>query len=211
MSGGWKEVLQQQQNELERLEALDSELNTQNTDIDKFLKRPKSASKLPARQKLAESNSRRMSESELKTIMITALDVDPPDNELQTNSMSELEAHLDFKSIAPTEDDATRAAKAPETTIRYQKARINILMKQVDDAQQLKKQMSEQISELQKSVKVEREDNKSLKKRIGTLELELKRSASRRPSETGPSAGTSVDALQQVRSLIMHYREPVSY
>jgi predicted transcriptional regulator len=48
---------------------------------------------------------------------------------------------------------------------RYQRARLNILSKQIEDGQQLKKQLIDQMSDLQKQLKAEREDNKALKKR----------------------------------------------
>lgn len=43
--------------------------------------------------------------------------------------------------------------------------RLKMLTKQVDDAQELRKQLSETVSDLQRQLKNEREENKKSKKR----------------------------------------------
>ena len=190
MSKGWKETLEQQQSELERLEAFDAGLSDATLAIDKALRRPKSASKLPARQRLLESNQRRHSSvgtaathrvqrspdpnNHVEDDMIDPVDYLPSKGHAQTADA------FDIYSDVPLDSGARESIpKAPETTIRFvaaehwqiscssrfQRARINILMKQVEDGLELKKQMTEQISELQKQLKAERDDNEQNKKR----------------------------------------------
>lgn len=101
----------------------------------------------------------------------------------------------------------------------YQRARLNILQKQLDDGAAMRKQLVEQVHDLQKQLKAEREDSKNLKKRyaalanvssyestyalsavhrISSLEIELKRTSTRRTSETATSSAPSAEALHQV-------------
>ena len=129
MNKGWKETLEQQQNELERLEALDAGLTDATLAIDKALRRPKSASKLPARQRLLESNRRRHSSVETATHRLAEGSADP-DDQLDTNKIEfgpldhhqskeqpQPEAAFDTYSDIPL-DIGDGTPKAPETTIR---------------------------------------------------------------------------------------------
>lgn len=47
--------------------------------------------------------------------------------------------------------------------------RLKMLTKQVEDAQELRKQLSETVSDLQRQLKNEREENKKSKKRLVTI------------------------------------------
>ena len=132
MSKSWKETLEQQQNELERLEALDAGLTDATLAIDKALRRPKSASKLlPARQRLLESNRRRHSSVETATHRLAEGSADPDDqfdtdkieldplNQHQSKGQPQPEVAFDTYSDIPLDNgigDGT--PKAPETTIR---------------------------------------------------------------------------------------------
>jgi hypothetical protein len=55
--------------------------------------------------------------------------------------------------------------KAPDATARYQKARLKLLEKQLEDNQELRKQLNDAVMDLQKQLKNERDENKKLKKR----------------------------------------------
>ena len=210
MSGkGWRETLQDQQSELQRLEALDADLNLASTDIEKFLKRPKaslqSGSQLPARRKvLAAATDRRKStgstlQSQLQSESTYS---DAEMEEVNTKLMVDVNLNGGSENDVDNEEEAylkdTGAAKAPESTIRYQKARIKVLTKQIDDGVILRKQMNEQILELQKQLKAERDENKTLRKRVSTVEIELKRASSiRKAGEPSAASGESIETLQQ--------------
>lgn len=55
--------------------------------------------------------------------------------------------------------------KAPETQIRYHKAKSKMLEQQVAEFGEIRRQLNEQVNDLQKLLKVEKEENKQLKKR----------------------------------------------
>lgn len=64
---------------------------------------------------------------------------------------------------------------APDTNARIQKARLKGLTKQLEDSKDLRKQLQDQISDLQKQLKCERDENKMMKKRINLLETDQRR------------------------------------
>ena len=72
---------------------------------------------------------------------------------------------------------------APDAKLKYMKTREKVLSKQVEDANELRKAMNEQIFDLQRQLKVTQEDNKNLKKRIQILEIEGKRNLGKRPTD----------------------------
>jgi septal ring factor EnvC (AmiA/AmiB activator) len=49
--------------------------------------------------------------------------------------------------------------------LRIQKARLKSLTKQLDESKELRKQLMEQINDMQRQLKTERDDNKQLRKR----------------------------------------------
>jgi len=49
---------------------------------------------------------------------------------------------------------------------RFAKARIRVLEKQVEDGKQLRQQLLDQVHDIQKQLKNERDENKKLKKRL---------------------------------------------
>jgi hypothetical protein len=119
-SKGWKETLQQQQTELQRLEALDANLNAANNDIDNALRRPRSASKLPARQRLLESNTRRLSAGDVDVGKLDLKDLDiGTSNERPRAAFSSVDDDALFADVAlPGGNEGGGTPKAPETTIR---------------------------------------------------------------------------------------------
>jgi chromosome segregation ATPase len=88
------------------------------------------------------------------------------------------------------------------------RAKIKVLTKQIEEDKSLRTKMTEQVSDLQRQLKAEREDSKNLKKRIQILELDSKKSATasgRRMSESGPAGGSSdatIDTLTQEVNLL---------
>lgn len=130
MSRGWKDTILQQQSELQKLEAMDADMNDANADIEKFLKRPKPSSvagvqKLPARQRLEASN-RRKSEADAHLSSV------PPPLQVQSEFNDESQGSIAYEAMEPylsTHDGGSSprpsssgnagTPKAPETTIRY--------------------------------------------------------------------------------------------
>lgn len=76
----------------------------------------------------------------------------------------------------------TIAPAAPDAKLKYMKTREKVLSKQLEDANELRKGMNEQILDLQRQLKVTQEENKNLKKRIQILDIEGKRNLSRKPT-----------------------------
>lgn len=85
------------------------------------------------------------------------------------------------------------AAGAPETQARVNQARIKYLQKQVEDNADLRNQLYDQLKDVQKSLSIEREENKRLKKRLQVMEADTRRNANRRDSSMGNS-----DALENL-------------
>ena len=56
-------------------------------------------------------------------------------------------------------------AGAPETKLRYEQARIKLLTQQVRDGTEIRQSLLEQVSDLQRQLKDEKEENKKMKKR----------------------------------------------
>ena len=130
MSRGWRETLQHQQSELQRLEAIDAGLNDAAQDIDSALRKPKSASRLPARQRLQEANQRRHSSVDVdltrlegeggssEPVQRTFLNEDDPLENLESQSSAH-DLYSDIPiSVENGLGDGAGTPKAPETTIR---------------------------------------------------------------------------------------------
>ena len=71
----------------------------------------------------------------------------------------------------------------------------------MEDDKSTRTKMTEQVNDLQRQLKAEREDSKNVKKRIQVLELDAKKSSSgRRMSESSAATGSAeatIDALTQ--------------
>jgi chromosome segregation ATPase len=98
-------------------------------------------------------------------------------------------------------DDAGVAdGGAPDTAARYQKARLKMLSKQLEDSVEMRKQLTETVNDLQKQLKNEREESKKSRKRIQLLESDAKRNSCRRTAEAG-GVDTVESLAQEVTSL----------
>lgn len=84
-------------------------------------------------------------------------------------------------------------------TLNYslQRAKVKMLEKQLDDATEIRKHLNDQITDLQKQLKVEREENKKMKKRVQLLESDNRRT-NRQPVDAAIVDGSAVDQMQQV-------------
>jgi phage-related minor tail protein len=52
-----------------------------------------------------------------------------------------------------------------DTQLRFLTAKVKMLSKQVDDTNEIRRELGEQCADLQRQLKTEREENKNLKKR----------------------------------------------
>ena len=86
--------------------------------------------------------------------------------------------------------DETDLPKAPETQARLQKAKIKMLEQQAADLMESRKQLIEQVSDMQRQIKIEKEDNKLMKRRVQILESDSRRQ--------GGSQRTVADAASSV-------------
>lgn len=89
---------------------------------------------------------------------------------------------------------------APEAASRFLKAKVKLLTRQLDEATDLKKKISDQLDGVSHQLKNDREENKQLKKRIQQLEIENKKLSSRRAGEAA-SADRSEAYLQEIAQL----------
>lgn len=84
----------------------------------------------------------------------------------------------------PQDELQKEIPKAPQAAHRYLTSKVKTLTKQVEDGVALRRQLSDQMADLQRQLKTERDENKRVKKRVEQLEAESKRTtASRRGSE----------------------------
>ena len=135
--------------------------------------------------------------------------------ESNADDIQEIEMYLDgldqrpksspTQSKSPAGSLTGTTPKAPAANLRFQNAKLKVLTKQLDDEKQLRQKMTEQINDLQRQLKTEREDSKNHKKRIQVLELEQRRGSttSRRPTSGNTTArsnedpSAAIDALNQ--------------
>lgn len=81
---------------------------------------------------------------------------------------SDKKKHIDSSAGPVTDDgeeDIPTAMKAPDAAMRYQKAKLKMQAKQLEELQEIRRRMSEQVDDLQRQLKNEREENKKHKKR----------------------------------------------
>eukprot|EP01035_Chromulina_nebulosa_P019194 gene19194-25040_t len=90
--------------------------------------------------------------------------------------------------------------KAPETASRLMKAKIKMLEKQLEDSSQIRKHMNDQIVDLQRQIKVEKEETKQLKKRIQILETDNRRTV-KKTGEATASENSNEQLLQEISQL----------
>jgi hypothetical protein len=85
--------------------------------------------------------------------------------------------------------------KAPDAAMRYLKAQNKMLTKENENSNEIKRHLTEQVSDLQRQLNNEREENKSIKKRINLLETENKRNGGRQAALNTNAA--DAEALSQ--------------
>eukprot|EP00428_Durinskia_dybowskii_P085646 CAMPEP_0170419574 /NCGR_PEP_ID=MMETSP0117_2-20130122/34875_1 /TAXON_ID=400756 /ORGANISM="Durinskia baltica, Strain CSIRO CS-38" /LENGTH=222 /DNA_ID=CAMNT_0010677941 /DNA_START=104 /DNA_END=768 /DNA_ORIENTATION=- len=194
MSDNWKEVLRAQQADLAELEALDAEISGKqiSADIDKLLKRPvrtdvrlgsRGASNIPIPPKQAVNSVR----SPPKPALDDSMNDDLP------NSPT-----LDIVDKFSKRNDNDQSA--PETADRILRAKYTVMSKQLASASELRKKMEEQVRDTQKQLQSEREEKKSLQKRMSLMEAELRKNSKRMPTAAEPPT-QSENLAQEVAQL----------
>ena len=130
-----------------------------------------------------------------------------------TDDIQEIEMYLDgieqrpksspTQSRSPAGSLTGTTPKAPASNLRFQNAKLKVLTKQLDDEKELRQKMNEQIHDLQRQLKSEREDSKNYKKRIQVLELEQRRGStiSRRPTSGSTTARSNDDSVATIDKL----------
>ena len=195
----WKEVLKSQNDDLAHLQAVNAQLTAEEVDLDtelsNVMKRSMKVQPPPKPsivQSIRESSSSGRPDSlnlrlgkENDGIRSAAFGLGAD------SAVSEVTPNAGGRRPDPEDDDSgvgesPRGAtpRAPAATERYQKAKIKMLTQQVNEGQELRKKVAEQLSDVQRQLQHEREDSKKLRKRIQILETENRRTNNtKRPSE----------------------------
>lgn len=209
----WREVLKAQQDDLKFLSqnAVDDDLDA---DIDKVLSRPVAPSSWIMKPKVsstmndlyedndgAADNKRQLSSLPAADVLRGTSSPPRPGSGVKTGeppkeNLSHIEPSHDTDPLNAGESVAT--PKAPDAGARFQKAKIKMLTKQLEDAQSSRKLVTDQMENLKQQLKNDREENKQLKKRIQILEIENKRASSRKQNET--TVGDKAESLLQVHN-----------
>ena len=250
----WKDMLQKQQEDLDRLEALDAEItegaNTTAAEADKVLKKSSTfgvsfgaGKRVNSAGAGAGGIGRRSTDAAegrtsmdlpagLETLDLGELDVETgarggagpnsAGSPSRGGSQSARGARpasgrrsaggAGSSRLAGSRDDTSSELGSPggqtptpaagtDAAARYNKAKVTQLTKALADSEELRRKLQEQNADLQRTLKVEREESKKSRKQIQLLETDARREA-RRPSHSG--AGSSADPTvlaQEVASL----------
>ncbi len=213
----WKSVLKSQHDDLERLAAMDAALDDEKItkNIDSILKKPVNYTSRVSNIPRASPNTSRKQDniiSESNKIDISFGSDNSNDNIYTSNSTRQSRNRpssgnkiisKDTMSIDPgSPGSSTLTPREPLANAKYLKAREKLLQKQVEDGLEIRKHLNEQVSDLQKQLKVERDENKNLKKRVQILEVENKRQNVTRNSDNNGKVESNIDILtQEISSL----------
>lgn len=182
MSSNWKDILKTQL-DLESMNAeLDTNHQTISANIDKILKSNRYQTK-PEKKSNISSVSETYSnhkdkyydnddtynetyENELD-VAIKPISFENDDIILETNSSKSPQSKGMTKRNSIVENSPTdlELPKAPDAQSRFLKAKVKMLEKQVSDHTEIRKQLNEQVSDLQKQLKLEKDETKLLRKR----------------------------------------------
>jgi hypothetical protein len=156
---------------------MDSELNINQqaitANIDKILSRKSNSYRSTSRQSRTLSSTEAESRYPREHFSAEESSLPPDYDQKATTQLDEadnLEEIIPPKSpefraraiSSPSEADLPRA---PETQVRYFKAKLKMLEKQLEESLEARKGLNNQVSELQKSLKLEKDETKQLKKR----------------------------------------------
>mmetsp|Transcript_20401 Transcript_20401/g.18538 ORF Transcript_20401/g.18538 Transcript_20401/m.18538 type:complete len:332 (-) Transcript_20401:111-1106(-) len=210
-NSNWRDVLKAQYADLEQLEEMDKELKineqTITANIDKILKN---------KRPLSSNYNKRYSENERSNITENILISSDIDNRQDFMTNANLPSYQNDSEELLVNDDINNDTdniqanpapispeilpKAPETASRLMKAKIKMLEKQLEDSNQIRKHMNDQIIDLQRQIKVEKEETKQLKKRIQILETDNRRTV-KKTGEATTSENSNEQLLQEISQL----------
>lgn len=195
----WQMLMRSQKQDLERLQQVDAALNEHqdnlDADIDNILKKQAPFPFYLRPAEVRESNdilSGNPSANGRKSLAV----VEQVDDDEQEEGSVTARSKLDISSPRSKQELGSPRKDLPkgsEASMRYQNAKLKTLTKQVEDGLEIRKQLNDQINDLQKQLKIEREENKNIKKRIQTLEIESKK--------TNRRGSSAVETTDQVESL----------
>jgi len=236
MSKNWKDMLQKQQEDLDRLEALDAEItadtNTAAAEADKVLKKNTTFGvSFGAGNRGSSAGAARSSEAAasielsagLHTLDLGELDVDtgaanaaspsrggsqsarearPSSGRRSAGASTRIATSRDDASELGSPGGATPTPTAADAATRFHKAKATQLAKQLADSEELRRRLQEQNSDLQRTLKSEREESKNSRRQIQLLETDARREA-RRPSNTGGASSSADPTIlaQEIASL----------
>lgn len=201
MSSSWRDILKQQHEDLDRLEAEDAALNDGdvNEEVEKVLRKPESIT-------FAASTVRKAKMGRSKEEELLDLDLHLPQPQLEEDGMQNTSrsvgagkagrsatAGADMPLGSP--GGATPPAFAVDANSRYNKARVNQLQQQLDNSEQLRIKLNEHVKSLERELKTEREEGKKTRKQVQLLEADQRRSARRSSAPTNGASDTA--AMQQ--------------
>jgi hypothetical protein len=210
----WKDVLAKQQDDLERLEAMDRDLATEQSsttaEADKVLKRNPNFGVSVARKASGDDNmnfptpkldldlGEGFENSSESSPSRTSSARGTRPSSAKSGSRNSLRRSKDDEVFAMpgSPGPPTPIPAAADTAARYAKAKLTNLQKQLADSEDLRKKLQEQNSDLQRTLRNDREEAKKTQKRLALLETDQRREA-RKTSGAGASGGATVEALSQ--------------
>ena len=189
MSSSWRDVLKQQHEDLDRLEAEDAALNEAavSEEAEKILRKPDTISFAASTMRKAKMGRGRREDP---------LDLHLPEPKLEDVIVHENTSSQVRDTPLGSPGGATPPASAVDANSRYNKARLTQIQQQLDNSEQLRLKMNEQNKILERELKNEREEGKKMRKQVQLLEADQRRSA-RKGSNTAVLGANDPQALQQ--------------
>lgn len=196
-------MLKEQQEDLARMERLDAAMTLDQHDLDEdinsILKKPAGRDLHRRQERIVEDAAEEGSDMQQNDSW--RVTYSSGSHNIGTGKDSEERSHSPIDTSSSSHDltsgqdspDKGNHKGAPDTNARIQKARLKALSKQLDDSKGLRKQLQEQVNDLQRQLKSERDENKGLKKRVSILEAEQRRGGTPRSGSRSAKGGKQKD------------------
>ena len=166
MSSSWRDVLQQQHEDLDRLEAEDAALNggEVNEEVEKVLRKPDSISFAASTMRKAKMGGSRAEEPLVSDLHLPQPRLEGDEGETAQSTARSTGRGAGRSATTGSRGDgtdmppgspggATPPAVAVDANSRYNKARINQLQQQLDNSEQLRLKLNEHLKSLDKELK----------------------------------------------------------
>ena len=192
-------MLKQQHDDLDRLEAEDAALDDAKiaVEADKILRKPDTISFAASTLRKAKMGRTKLDDPFDLRLPTPKVEDDSGPSQLRPESS----ASADDAAPLGSPSSVTPPASAVETNFRYHKARVSQIQKQLDNSEQLRSKLNEQVKSLERELKSEREEGKKLRKQVQLLEADQRRSARKGPNAAVASANDPQALQQEVASL----------